>query len=177
MPYMGEYRSASGYADAGVGELGAYRRRRGAGYMRGSAGQLGAYLGDATPAYVDWTNAVSQTGGVVTNWPFNDQYRGQPAARYPMSVYVQLLNSGNIDQSQPAQPDAGTGTYMYVLAGSDVASAAQLLTNVTDAEAANLPGGITGWNPFANVSRTTKLMAGAAALTAFAAFAGLFRRR
>lgn len=187
MPYMtgnrggalGAYNNASGYGDAGAGELGAYRRgtrRRGrSGYVRPAASALGAYLGDALPDYVAWTNQVNQNGGVVTNWPFSTDGSNIPAARYPMAVYTQLQAAGMIDPSAQQQP-SGTGDYMYVMASDNVNTASQALTNVTAAEAANLPGGFSGWNPFANVSTTTKVMAGAAALTALAALAGMFRR-
>lgn len=135
-----------------------------------------SYLGDALPVYTQWVDLIKSLGGTVTTWPFSGDASGKPAARFDVATYVALFNGGKID-AKAQQQASSSNQFVYVLAPVDVATSAKKLVNVTAREAANLPGGSSGWNPFANVSRTTKIVAGAAVVTAAASFLGLFRGR
>ena len=117
------------------------------------------YLGDAPAAsdtYNAWVASVKALGGVATVWPFDDGNAGRPAARFTAQTYVTLYNAGNIDPTVP-QEASGDNQNVYVLASGVVAAAAAGLTAPTTTEVAQLPGGITGFNPFANTDLPTIL--------------------
>lgn len=114
------------------------------------------YVGDVAPgtaAYTAWVASVNAQGGEATVWPFADGAlgvsQGTPAAKYPVQTYVSLFNLGQIDPTI-AQRTSTDNNFVYVVASNAVAASATNLTAVTPAEAATLPGGASGFNPFAN---------------------------
>lgn len=88
-----------------------------------------SYIGDvtATTAYTQWAAQVKANGGVATNWPFSDQYLGQPAARYDNATFYLLFDASQIDPSALYEATADA-SYVYVLAPPSVTQAAQSLT-------------------------------------------------
>ncbi len=124
------------------------------------------YLGDAPPAsdtYNAWVATVKGLGGVATVWPFNDGDTGKPAARFDAATYVALYNAGRIDPNA-TQEASGDNQNVYVLADGVIAAAALQLVKPTPGEVAQLPGGITGFDPFANTNLSSYLKWGGLAL-------------
>lgn len=91
------------------------------------------YLGDSTStaAYDQWAKQVKANGGVATNWPFNDQFMGQPAARYSNATYYLLFDAAQIPLEAMYEA-TNDQQYVYVLAPPGVATSAQALTNPTE---------------------------------------------
>lgn len=133
-----------------------------------------SYLGDALPPYTAWTMGIKNLGGVVTVWPFNDANKGKPAAKFDIATYVSIFNAGRVSP-QDVQQATSNNQYAYILAPVDVIEAAKALTKPTAREVALLPGGLSGWNPFANASTATKVVVGSAIVTGLAAVFGMFR--
>ena len=79
--------------------------------------------------YATWVAQIQAEGGTATALPFDLPFapKGVVAARYPVVLYVQLFNAGQIDPNAP-QATTANGQYVYVAAPADLTNVPATMT-------------------------------------------------